>query len=257
MAKFDLNYREEMEAAETGDLDAMFNVASYIVWGDMTCDPEPEMIELAIKYYTANADAGDTDSMLDLGAMYLEGRGVPKNEKEALRWYKKAADLGGHNACRCIGNFYRYDVLDDGTPIPTADPERLWAAFRWYEKGAENDEENCLYELGDFYRHGLIVEMDADHAFELYWRAYEVIMDKIMPDHFSNNDSYSDVCFRLAECFHYGIGTNIDMEKAKAFIEIAMDETKKRVDEGDVYGGSALPQVEKEWLAIMQGTLFS
>ena len=108
----------------------MFNVASYIIWGDLTAQPEPEMAELALKYYQANADAGDTDAMLDIGAMYLEGRGVPKDEKMALEWYTKAADLGGQNACRCIGNLYRYDVLDDGTPVPTADPDRLQQAFR-------------------------------------------------------------------------------------------------------------------------------
>ena len=77
-----------------------------------------------------------------------------------------------------------------------------------------------------------------------------------MPSHYSNNDSYSDVCFRLAECFHYGIGTDINMTKAKAFIEIAKEETKKRADEGDVYGGSVLPRVEKEWLSIMRETGF-
>lgn len=256
MAKFDMNYHAEMQAAEAGDLDAMFNVASYIIWGDLTAQPEPEMAELALKYYQANADAGDTDAMLDIGAMYLEGRGVPKDEEMALEWYTKAADLGGHNACRCVGNLYRYDVLDDGTPVPTADPDRLQQAFHWYEKGAEQDEENCLYELGDFYRRGIIVEADPHKAFELYWHAYEVIRDVIMPSHYSNNDSYSDVCFRLAECFHYGIGTDINMTKAKAFIEIAKEETKKRADEGDVYGGSVLPRVEKEWLSIMQETGF-
>ena len=254
MAKYDMNYHAEMQAAEAGDLNAMFNVASYIVWGDLISEPEPEMVELAIRYYQANADAGDTDSMLDLGAMYLDGRGVPKSEEKALEWYQKAAELGGQNACRCIGNLYHYDVLDDGTPVPTADPERLREALRWYEKGAERDEENCLYELGDFYRKGLIVEKDEKKAFELYQRAFDVIREVIIPEHFSNNDSYSDVCFRLAECYHYGIGTNVDMMKAKVFIDIAKDETKKRADEGDMYGGSALPRVEKEWLSIIQDT---
>ena len=110
--------------------------------------------------------------------------------------------------------------------------------------------------MGDFYRRGIIVEADPHKAYELYWHAYEVIRDVIMPSHYSNNDSYSDVCFRLAECFHYGIGTDINMTKAKAFIEIAKEETKKRADEGDVYGGSVLPRVEKEWLSIMQETGF-
>ena len=256
MAKYDMNYYAEMKAAEEGDLNAMFNVASYIIWGDMTAEPEPEMAELAVKYYMANIEAGDTDSMLDLGAMYLEGRGVPKDEKTALEWYCKAAELGGHNACRCIGNYYHYDEIEDGTPVPTADPERLEKALYWYKMGSANEEENCLYELGDFYQYGIIVEKDEEKAFELYWQAYEIIQQILMHDHYSHNDSYSDVCLRLAECFHTGIGTEVDLAKAKFFIEIAKDETKKRAADGDMYGGSMLPRVEKEWLSIMQDTGF-
>ena len=125
VAKFDLDYFEEIKRAKAGDLNSMFNVASYIIWGDQMSPLEPEAVELAVRYYKANAENGDTDSMLDLGAMYLEGRGVGKDEKEALRWYEIAASLNGPRACRCIANYYRYDILDNGTPIPTADSDRL------------------------------------------------------------------------------------------------------------------------------------
>ena len=65
------------------------------------------------------------------------------------------------------------------------------------------------------------------------------------------NDSYSDVCFRLAECYHYGIGIEIDMDQAKEYIQIAKEETKKRLDDGDMYGGYLYPRAMKEWQAIM------
>ena len=84
MAMYDFNYYEQMKLAEQGDPEAMFNVASYTVWGDQSLPIEPEAAELAVRYYKKNAENGDADSMLDLGAMYLEGRGVPKDEKEAL-----------------------------------------------------------------------------------------------------------------------------------------------------------------------------
>lgn len=35
------------------------------------------------------------------------------------------------------------------------------------------------------------------------------------------------------------------MMKTKAFIEIVKEETKKRADEGDVYGGSVFPRVDQ------------
>ena len=56
---YDLNYYEEMKLAEEGDLDAMFNVAAYIIWGDQTAPVEPEAAELAVRYYKANAENGE------------------------------------------------------------------------------------------------------------------------------------------------------------------------------------------------------
>lgn len=252
MGAYELNYYEEMKKAEAGDLDAMFAVASYIVWGDMTSPVEPEAVERAVRYYTANANEGDTDSMLDLGAMYRSGRGVEKNDETALSWYMKAAEAGGHNACRCIGNFYKYDELDDGTPVPTADLERLKKAFEWYEKGAENEEENSLYELGDFYRYGVVVEKDEEKAFSLYEEACRIIVDYVLTDTDSLNDSYSDVCLRLAECYHYGIGTEPDLEEAVYYIKIAKAEAQRRYNNGDMWGGCPLPRIKKEWQKIMQ-----
>ena len=255
MAEYDLNYLEEMKRAEEGDLDAMFNVASYTIWGDLTSPVEPEAAERALKYYFANADAGDTDAMLDLGAMYAEGRGVEKDKESALFWYQKAAELDGYRACRCLGNMYKYDVVDDGTPVPTNDQERLQKALEWYELGTERNEENCIYELGDFYRYGIIVQKDEKKAFELYSEAYQVCC-YIMEDHYMINDSYSDVCFRLAECYHYGIGTKIDMDKARFYSSIAKDEAKRRLDNGDMYGGYLYPAALKEWQSIIVETGF-
>ena len=255
MAMYDFNYYEQMKLAEQGDPEAMFNVASYTVWGDQSLPIEPEAAELAVRYYKKNAENGDTDSMLDLGAMYLEGRGVPKDEKEALNWYLKAADHYGQRACRCIANYYRYDVLDDGTPVPTADPVRLQKALDWYRIGAERGEENCIYELGDYYRKGILVPQDEEKAFELYVRALE-ICEELEYERYLVNDSYSDVCFRLAECYHYGIGIEIDMDQAKEYIQIAKEETKKRLDDGDMYGGYLYPRAMKEWQAIMAETGF-
>ena len=249
MAMYDMNYYEQIQLAEEGDLDAMFNVASYIIWGDQGSPVEPEAAAMAVRYYKANTENGDTDSMLDLGAMYLEGRGVEKDEEEALRWYEKAAALNGTRACRCIANYYRYDVLEDGTPVPATDPVRLQKALEWYRTGAERQEENCIYELGDYYRKGIIVPKDEKKAFKLYWQAYEICRE-IEEEQYTVNDSYSDVCFRLAECYHYGIGTEKDPAQALFFAEIARDETKARLDNGDMYGGYLYPKALKEWQDI-------
>ena len=46
----------------------------------------------AMRFFRKAADLGDTQAMSNIGVMYDNGEGVPKNAAEAARWYKKAAD---------------------------------------------------------------------------------------------------------------------------------------------------------------------
>ena len=45
---------------------------------------------------------GNAKSQLDLGWMYLDGVGVNKDEKEAAKWFKKAADQGFEPAIKAL-----------------------------------------------------------------------------------------------------------------------------------------------------------
>ena len=40
------------------------------------------------------AEQGDAKAQYNIGNMYLQGQGVPRNYKEALRWFMKAAEQG-------------------------------------------------------------------------------------------------------------------------------------------------------------------
>ncbi|PAW84625.1 MAG: hypothetical protein B9S33_11210 [Pedosphaera sp. Tous-C6FEB] len=46
-----------------------------------------------IEALTAAANAGDAEAALKLGDIYKDGRGVPKNHTESVRWHTKAAEL--------------------------------------------------------------------------------------------------------------------------------------------------------------------
>ncbi|MSR43556.1 MAG: hypothetical protein EXS19_05920, partial [Pedosphaera sp.] len=39
-------------------------------------------------------EKGDASAQYNLGVMYANGLGVPKDEVEAVKWYRKAADQG-------------------------------------------------------------------------------------------------------------------------------------------------------------------
>ncbi|MDP4855337.1 MAG: SEL1-like repeat protein, partial [Schleiferiaceae bacterium] len=40
------------------------------------------------------ADQGYAQAQYNLGIMYANGQGVPKSDKEAVKWYRKAAEQG-------------------------------------------------------------------------------------------------------------------------------------------------------------------
>jgi len=58
------------------------------------------------------AGRGHLQAQYVLGYMYYYGRGVPRNEKEAIRWITTAATRGYPKAMKAL------EVLDKGEPAP-------------------------------------------------------------------------------------------------------------------------------------------
>ena len=52
----------------------------------------------ALRLVRPLAEQGMRDAQNNLGVMYQDGKGVPKNDKTAVKWYKLAAEQW---ACRC------------------------------------------------------------------------------------------------------------------------------------------------------------
>ena len=68
------------------------------------------------------AEQGHATAQNNLGVMYTKGSGVPQNDQEAIRWYRKAADQGYVIAQYNLGWMY-----DNGRGVPQNDQE----AIRW------------------------------------------------------------------------------------------------------------------------------
>ena len=52
------------------------------------------------------ADQGDANAQFNLGVMYDFGEGVPKDDAEAVEWYRLAAEQGYANAQFNLGLMY-------------------------------------------------------------------------------------------------------------------------------------------------------
>jgi hypothetical protein len=92
--------------------------------------------------------------------MYQNGKGVPKDEAEAVRWYRKAAEQGDATAQFFLGFAYA-----NGQGLPTSKPE----AIRWYSKAAEQGDATAQYNLGVMYENGEGVSPDEAEAVR-WWR---------------------------------------------------------------------------------------
>ena len=59
----------------------------------------------AISRFTKAAEQGDALAQFNLGLMYHDGDGVPRDYKQAFYWYRKAAELGHAAAQFWVAHF--------------------------------------------------------------------------------------------------------------------------------------------------------
>ena len=80
----------------------------------------------------------------NLGTMYRKGDGVKQDYKEAVEWYRKAAEQGLANAQYNLGLMY---AKGQGAPTDFA------AALKWLQLAAERGHEPALEGLGILQQH--------------------------------------------------------------------------------------------------------
>lgn len=78
------------------------------------CGQRDESIPPALAELHQQAARGDAAAQLDLGLRYVTGKGIPSDERAALRWIGKAAAQGNAAAQFELGSYY------------TLEPHRDW-----------------------------------------------------------------------------------------------------------------------------------
>lgn len=64
----------------------------------------------AVEWYRKAAEQGYSIAQHNMGTAYLEGVGVSKDYIQAAEWYRKAADGGHYKAQNRLGVMYEYGV---------------------------------------------------------------------------------------------------------------------------------------------------
>lgn len=93
----------------------------------------------------ALAEQGEARSQAFLGACYSMGRGVEKDDAEAVKWYRKAAEQGNADGQSFLGTCYK-----DGKGVEKDYVE----AVKWFRKAAEQNYISAQSELGYCYTKG-------------------------------------------------------------------------------------------------------
>ena len=101
------------------------------------------------------AEQGDATAQFNLGIMYANGRGVLKDDAEAVRWYRLAAEQGYADAQFNLG--VKYD-FGEGVPKDGAE------AVEWYRLAAEQGYADAQFNLGGMYANGEGVLKDSVRA---------------------------------------------------------------------------------------------
>lgn len=124
----------------------------------------------ALRLWKALAEAGNSSAQLNLGLLYSLGQGVPKDERKAVSWYRKAAEQGNAKAQHVlVGTMY-----DAGQGVSKDEQQ----AVSWYRKAAEQGYADAQVSLGNMYETGQGVPQDAQQAVAWYRKAADQGYDR-------------------------------------------------------------------------------
>jgi uncharacterized protein len=118
----------------------------------------------AFQTWKGLAEQGSQTAQYGLGQLYSLGQGVPQDDREAARWYERAASTGHVSAQSRLGALY-----DEGRGVP----QSLSKAMKWYRRAAQQGDLNAQIALGLIYGTGRGVPQNSLQAVKWFSRAAE------------------------------------------------------------------------------------
>ncbi|MCU0236425.1 MAG: DUF1566 domain-containing protein [Acidobacteria bacterium] len=153
------NYRKALElyyeSAEKGHAYSQLQLGKMFLLGKGV-DPD---YKAALEWLRRSVDQGNGEAQAYLGEMYEKGLGVERNIPRALELYKKsAAESNALGQARLAGLYLAGLGVEENPRV----------AFVWYEKSADQGNDEAQASLGRMYEKGLGVNRDIRRAAELY-----------------------------------------------------------------------------------------
>ena len=113
----------------------------------------------ALRWYSMSAEKGNHDAEAKVGEYYESGYAGQTSYSDALKWFQKSADQGN-----AVAEFHLGAMYQDGKGVTKDNAE----AFKWFEKSADQGNSTAQYKLGLMYQNGDGVQQDSSEALRLY-----------------------------------------------------------------------------------------
>jgi TPR repeat protein len=152
----------------------------------------------ALSWYRKAADSGYPEAMNNLGIMFTNGRGVGRDDTQAVRFFRRAVDGGSADAITNLGFMYRY-----GRGVEP----NLEEAVQLFRKAADAGSVEGMYWVGHVYETGAGVAKNEAEAFKWYGQAA--------------NRAYGPAMNKLGAMYANGIGTSKDLTQAMRWYRAA------------------------------------
>ena len=180
------------EAAKQGSASAQTDLGVMYFNGDGLPKDDVE----AAKWFRKASERGYPAGQVMLRVMCSNSEEVPKDTREAVKWFRKAAEQGHTEAQYSLGILY-----DQGVGVPEDDRE----AVKWYRKAAEQGHAESQSTLGYFHHQRIGVELDVDFdpwSGKYYWEAVKWYQKAAEQGH-------AEAQFELAVLYQFGEAKNI------------------------------------------------
>lgn len=155
------NARQLLEDARAGDVDAMRQLGKNLIEGTVM----KRDVKNGVLWIKKAVEAGDDRSMVLLGDLYTQGRGVAKSEKKAVELYMMAAEAGNKNAVK------RLEKLP------------LKSTVSWWEARAKDGDKKAVLKLLRAYATGKGLPKDMEKArvyYEIAVREWPEDAEKVL-----------------------------------------------------------------------------
>jgi Zn-dependent protease with chaperone function/type II secretory pathway pseudopilin PulG len=147
--------QNDLEAATKGDEQAQCRLGDAYSNGKGVAKNDVQ----ATKWYRMAAEQGNIAAQYNLGVNYERGEGVSQNYSEAVGWYKKSADKGFAAAQLNLGIAYLH-----GNGVIKNSQE----AAKWFRMAAKQGDDKAQFALGVCYEDGDGLPKDLRNAYGWY-----------------------------------------------------------------------------------------